>query len=153
MELRMMTLSRRRMFGFLAAAPVAAKAAAQEAAAGLAGMQVGGLVDARNFQAVLDSSCSMPGGIPLQPVSSAIMRAVGIPDWIKRLWQEQARHVNQIDPDIAALQSTSLAGKIAAQRARNYQTIEERFWRGLSWEDARSEADAWRKKTGVGLWG
>ena len=114
-------MKRRKFLGFLAASPIAAKQAAEKAAAELSN------VDLNGFQ---KEPTGGPSASPIVDQSSTVRRLLainGIPDWKMQELRENARHVSRIDPNVAALRSVSLAGKVAMQRNRNFETERSRF--------------------------
>lgn len=67
------------------------------------------------------------------------LKLLGVPDWLRQQWRDQAQHVPVIDPDLAACQSFSLAAKISMQRDRNMARAEAAFWDYGFWKEAREK--------------
>lgn len=121
-------IGRRRVLGFLASSPLAAKAAADEMAGKLAGVAPHGL----------GQGIDVPSSGQTEPQKDAIARALKIPgnrqQVLDMLWEDA--EVRSIDPDLAVLRSFSLNAKITFQRQRNverrYQRLTEDWpWRRL----------------------
>jgi hypothetical protein len=120
-------MNRRRFFGAIAAAPAAAKVAADQAVAELARAQLPG-------GAILGGSGGLYGGnagvygapMAMQQFdgASAMRRLLSDPQALaeyRSLLFERNRTISQIDPDIACHRSFSLNAKIAFQRQRNVE--------------------------------
>jgi hypothetical protein len=60
------------------------------------------------------------------------------PKWFEQKRRMAAKNVNRLDIDIASFQSVSMAGKIAMQRERNYQT---EYMREYDWAEIREAED------------
>ena len=134
-----MKASRRTFFGLMGSAPIAAKAAADDAIAKASGVwSSNGIGDAshRLFGAA---------GTPIAEADLASIpyekRLIGAADYIKTFGlpevmefelRDQARYVSALDPDIACKASWSMSVKIMTQRQRNYQRavsrIEKSAW-------------------------
>lgn len=118
-------LSRRRFLGFLSTAPVAAKRAAEDAAAKLADLSIG--VSRDHGISVGTGSLAAEGPDAPETMQSKIqfMRkwfGGGIPDWIKEeKRRECTRNVTYIHPNIGGLRSVSLQAKFQMQARRNYE--------------------------------
>lgn len=120
-----------------AAAPLAAKAAADEATLKL--MMSGERGLAANAPPPIgwdgetqDSFVKMAGYI----------RTFGLPKHIEEASRERARYVHFLDHDIACKRSWSLAVKIQEQRQRNYQRIIDGYQSGGLFEQAQRKFSA-----------
>jgi len=136
-----MKSTRRTFFGFMGAAPIAAKAAADaEIAKGIGMININGLGDA---------SLRLPGGGPIadEPAKEAYIpyekRIMGAADYIKTFgipasidarMRDEARYVHCLDPDIACKASWSMSVKIMTQRQRNYERAIERI-KSAGWQE------------------
>lgn len=124
-------LARRKFLGMVAASPVAAKMAAEAAAANLAGLRLGGA-------GYLGVPQAIAGG---EITKGAWRLAVANKDALKEIRSllfERQRHVNSIDHDLAAKKSFSLAAKVAYQRERNVQRELEDMTNEWSWSRLES---------------
>lgn len=113
MTLPAKSVGRRGFLRMLSASPLAARAAAEEAAAKLARVDLSGV-----------SPGSPIGGGPqdLTPDQwSQVLRLPGARRQLESLLFEDERNVGAIDHDLAVYRSFSLAAKIAFQRQRNVQ--------------------------------
>lgn len=132
--------TRRTFFGFLGAAPIAAKAAADAEIAKGMNLTLTGLGDA---------SLRLHGGSPLvdQPSQEACIpyekrligaadyvKAFGIPASVDSRMRDDARYVHCLDPDIACKTSWSMSVKIMTQRQRNYDRAVERI-KAAGWQE------------------
>lgn len=73
----------------------------------------------------------------------------GVPEFMLDEWREDNRNINIFDPDIASMNSFSLAAKINLQRERNLTRFEEQFYeRGYR----RAKQKAWEKINGRIRW-
>lgn len=137
-----MGATRRTFFGWLGAAPLAAKAAADaEIAKGIGMNAINGLGDA---------SLRLPGGAPSAsgmidegPFIPYEKRLIGAADYIKTFgipasvdarMRDDARYVHCLDPDIACKTSWSMSVKIMTQRQRNYERAVERI-KAAGWQE------------------
>lgn len=116
-------MKRRNFLGVLAASPLAAKQAAEKAAASLANVDVSGL----------ERPNAIPGaGYTLSNEESkgAVRRLIvdsGIPEWKLEEMRQHSLYVSHLAPDVASLRSASLSGKIAIQRRRNFEQFKAGF--------------------------
>lgn len=122
-----MKASRRTFFAFMGTAPIAAKAAADEAIAKAAG--------AFTANGLGNASMGLPYGGPMPmadtglnvPYEKRLMGAAdyinmfGIPEVMEYELRDRARAVNSLDPDIACKTSWSMSVKLMTQRQRNYE--------------------------------
>lgn len=125
-----------------AAAPMAAKAAAEKEAMTLAGIGVG------------DSPISGdPNGMPgigwhdeANYVRAAShIQMFGLPEHVVEATRERARYVSWLDPDIACKRSWSLSVKVMTQRERNYERLVGTY-RSFGWQ--KQAQDAFQKVSG-----
>jgi len=120
-----MDLNRRKFFGVAAASPLAAREIAKKAIAE-AEMQAAG---------ISLHGDSIYTGIPVSDASPSMrslweaLKDIGIPDWKKEDLWEDAQRSRTLDPDIATMQSPSLAAKVRMQWERNYDRLVERAMR------------------------
>lgn len=116
-------IGRRRFLKLLgvgtAAAPLAAKVAAEEEVKGLTLMR--GYQAPPLAQAFNEAAPSMYGGNELYAKSVDYMRVFGLPKHFEKQLRERAKHVHCLDPDIACKKSWSLNVKIQEQRQRNFK--------------------------------
>jgi hypothetical protein len=138
--------NRRAFLRMAGAAPLAAKAVAEQAAASMSGMEISGLA----------SNALRSGGIGVPPAASEedwakkaldFLTQHGIPEWKEREIRRRHAHVYTLDPDIAAKKSWSMAVKIATQRSRNI----EREMNGLFDRASDMEGSRFRQKYGYWL--
>ena len=125
-----------------AGAPLAAKAALDQAAGAVMGTTISGLGG---------GSIGLPAGGPAAPMTSekyvsygervhrfgAYLQTVGVPKFVEEGLRDQARYVSALDPDIAAKRSWSMSVKIQEQRARNYNRNVERMLRSADYYRAK----------------
>jgi len=121
-----MTMNRRFFLGAAAISPLAAREAAERAmeeAAQLAQMEAAG---------VSTFSDSIPSYVPISDVDQPrrslweFISDVGMPDWKRDDLMADARRSRTLDPDIAAMRSVSLSGKMNMQWERNYRFLVKR---------------------------
>jgi opacity protein-like surface antigen len=142
-------MNRRRFFGLMAAAPIAAKATAQSAAADLAKIQVNGL---GQYGAI--SGGYSVGGLSPSPdygidPRSLLKKALLDPSKraeIESLMFERHRGVGAIDADLACYRTFSLNAKIAFQRQRNVrlalqEEVGESGWQ--RWHESFHKLTGW----------
>lgn len=126
-----MKATRRSFFGFLGAAPLAAKAAADDAVAKMAGVNTTGFASVYTQIPPSASGASMQGRTP-----ASYARLLKDPKTRAELehlfWREQS-HVSLIDADIAVHRSFSLNAKIYYQRQRNVQRRIKDYEEGTRW--------------------
>lgn len=95
-------------------APLAAKAAADEAVARLAGVVTApGTGGAPGFQVLPDGKPDWKAKIRRYLAEQVV------PEWFEEELRERNRHVGYLDPDLACKRSWSMSVKIATQRQRN----------------------------------
>ena len=145
-------MKRRGFLGGILASPLALKAAAEEKAAKLSGWWDGDLLSPVGTDLVHTLADNTPGELISINMESWVARAVKeaqllqtlAPELLERKRRREAKEVRSIDPDLAALQSMSLAAKIAFQRERLYhRTLEEE----AGWID-RVKEEAIRRSLG-----
>ena len=128
--------------GAAVAAPIVAKAAADE----LMGQQAGLVRGVLGGGVEMAQACA-----PAPPDRSRIkdfFSKFGLPDFERdRIWQETSVHY--LDPDIAAKKSWSMNVKILTQRERNFKQRIGRELRAWDFEDAR---EAFQRKHGFWFW-
>lgn len=113
------------------AAPLAAKAAAENMIAQLAGVST--LSPVFDPTVMPTSTGPVSGSAsphPKEPWSVRVRRylsANGIPSWVEAELWEDAKRVVVLDPDIAAKKSWSFSVKLLTQRERNYSRLRARF--------------------------
>jgi hypothetical protein len=119
--------TRRRLFKLMAATPLAAKVAADNAVAVLSGVDTTGITSAT--PSVLPAvSVPAVGGMAWHEklrLSSLHVKNFGLPSFLEEQYRESAKRVNSLDPDIANKKSWSMAFKVCCQRERNYQKMLE----------------------------
>lgn len=86
---------------------------------------------------------------PRPRIAREALKIMGLPQWQKDQWRDEAKHVSVLDPDLASMRSMSLSAKIYIQQERNYQKHEDHFWNWWSLSDARH---AWHKAFGEYDW-
>lgn len=133
--------------GAVAAAPIVAKAAADELIGKHAGL---GTFSA--FGNISGGEGGMPNGCAPSPQDPSLIRdffhRFGLPEFERaRIWEETA--VGGLDPDIAAKQSWSMSVKILTQRQRNFNRRIDKQYRHWGYEDARA---AFQQKHGFWWW-
>jgi hypothetical protein len=144
-------MKRRGFLGGILASPLALKAAAEEKIAKLSGWRDGDLLSPVGTDLVDTLADNAPGGIGFggeswmaRAVKEAKLLRTLAPELFERKRRREAKEVRSIDPDLAALQSMSLAAKIAFQRERLYhRTLEEE----AGWID-RVKEEAIRRSLG-----
>lgn len=115
-----------------AAAPIAGKQIAEEAAAKLAGVYTGGGISSAGLSAAPQSSDD--------PSPEAYRFSLKIPhvrEEVERMLFQQERLVGYIDPDIAVMRSVSLSAKICYQRKRNVERRMEELQNEWPWQRLR----------------
>lgn len=120
--------TRRGFLGFMAAAPVAAKGAAKEAAMKLTGANVG-------MAGVHDPSIRL-----------------GVPDWLKKQIKKETSYVREIHPDIAALRSVSVSGMFRMQRQYQFRSGIRRVQGYASGEEEQWEEMRKKLAEETGFW-
>lgn len=111
-------IARRKFMQALAAAPLAAKGAADQAIAKAAGIGASGLGAAGHFGGVPAGSAS--SGEPSAVKVLSWLKTFGLPEHVRERMKVETRYVAFLDPDLAAKRSWSMSVKIAAQRQRNF---------------------------------
>ena len=133
-----MKASRRSFFAFMGTAPLAAKAAADEALAKAAGAFASNGLGNASLGLPYGGSPPYAGGGLNVPYEKRLMGAAdyikmfGIPEVMEYEIRDRSRSVNCLDPDIACKASWSMSVKLMTQRQRNYeheiQRIEKSGW-------------------------
>jgi len=136
-------MQRRKFLAFMAAGPVAAKAAADKVALGHMGISTTGLADP------IDQPCTSGSETEDGIKTLDWLRAHGIPEWRMEDIEKEAKFVRALDPDLACNKSMSLAAKIYSQRDRQLaRLIDEE----TSLRMRNRARDAWLKKAGMSWW-
>jgi hypothetical protein len=142
-------MNRRKFFGAMAAAPAAAKMAAETAAAELSKIHVGALGGAEMPSAAYGQQIMGASGSSGLDPRNLLKRALMDPQKraeLRSLMFERNRHVPSIDPDIACYRSFSLNAKVTFQRQRN---VERGFQEDLGesgwqrWQEAARKLIGW----------
>lgn len=118
--------TRRKFFGLMGSAPIAAKAAADQAVAGLSGLS--------HYSGLGDTGIHIPYGGPPNslgelPWEQRIIKSVGhiklfgMPDFVEFRLREQAKNISSLDPDLAIKRSWSMNVKITEQRQRYFNRL------------------------------
>jgi hypothetical protein len=124
----MMRATRRRFFGLVGAAPLAAKATTDAEIARMIG--AGDLVGLGNASLGLSyggAPQSAPSGGPYVPYEKRLIgaadyiRMFGVPETMEFELRDRAKHICFIEPDIANKRSWSMTVKAMTQRQRNYE--------------------------------
>lgn len=130
-------ISRRGFFGAMAGAAMGGRKIAQDAAMQLAGI-------GRGFPPAPPMSLGgwatqAPSSAPPRVLTRAAMRLMGVPDWLRKEWAEQAKGRARValDPDLAECRFMSLSVKVIHQQMRNEKAVEEEFWNRSSWRQRR----------------
>lgn len=128
------TLSRRKFFGASLLAPLAAKAAADNAVAEMAGINTRGLGANPYFTGVP----AVPGGIDLGDPKIQALRSLGLcPEWLTETVQRDAIWAARTLPmDLASLRSVSVSAKFFMARTRE----EEKAWTHAARQYAMNQA-------------
>jgi len=78
------------------------------------------------------------GGTTLRGRALAtLLRTIGIPDWKRKEFRNEARMYRQLDPDIASMRSISVSTALRMQWERNERRAEERMFSWLEGDDDR----------------
>lgn len=120
-------VKRRGFLGLMAASPFAAKTAAkdilEQEAMNLSGLHVGGLAgNSRNPD--LQNSNGYPDHDTLKSLVAEFLKINGIPQFKIDEFKEDAKHLNQISPDLSVLRSMSLMTKLSTSR-RKYVELQK----------------------------
>lgn len=151
------TTTRRRFFAWMGTAPIAARQGMETAARQLAGIGNGqgvpsldlrgSLIDGANDVGA-PSSAQMVGAdwrLARKLRDDLIRKALDTPERraeLEAILYEEHRSVHNLDPDLAANRSFSLAAKVCYQRQRNVQrAIEYTVKENSPWEQVRSWKD------------
>jgi hypothetical protein len=124
-----MQATRRKFFGLIGAAPIAAKATSDAALGRAAGVSdISGIGNGS-----LGLSYGAPAGDEAVPYAQRIIGAAdyikmfGVPDVMEFELRDRSRNVYCLDPDIASKSTWSMAFKITLQRQRNYERAVEQI--------------------------
>ena len=136
-----MNFSRRGLLKILPAAPMAVSLAQAEAvkmvSAGVGSASLGPVPYGGNTGL---ASASVPFFEKLRGQALAmLLRTVGIPEWKRKEIRQNARYSRQLDPDIAALQSVSLAAKLNMQWRRNEAAAEKSMFDYMTGSSERED--------------
>lgn len=143
-------MRRRSFLGFLAASPIAAKAAASKAAAEVSAMSMTDV--AVMAKAPLDglmSAHAINSQTPHDAIAKFIIKN-GIPDFKREEMRKNAQHVRALDIDIASMRSLSPVAKLSMQARRNYQNYEQAFM--AQWMKSGINAKARQFSEKYGWW-
>jgi hypothetical protein len=117
-----MQATRRKFFGMVGTAPLAARGAAEAVTRQLAGIGAGLSYNTGVFTQPMAAQGQAGQLLGFQKLrQEAFKRAVALPQWrgeIESILYQQYRQIGNIDPDIAVMRSFSLSAKIAFQRQR-----------------------------------
>jgi len=116
--------TRRNFFGWMAASPLAVKAAGDKAVAELMKIDVNGVEDGGG--GFLMAPSSVPNELSLEKKLSNCLNYVkvfGLPSEVEEQYRINSRVVRELDYDIANKKSWSMAFKVCCQRQRNYERI------------------------------
>jgi hypothetical protein len=116
-----MKINRRGILKMLPSLPMAARAAQRQAE-----KMTGIAVDGRDDELMESLHGGGRDGIKGR-AAIKLLRVLGIPEWKKRSMKRRARYNRLLDPDIAALKSVSLSGRIGMQWRKNEQRSLERM--------------------------
>jgi hypothetical protein len=100
-----------------AAAPLAAKAAADSEIAKLAGLAL----DSAPPRQYAPSYGMGEDYLKARVAAADYVKLLGVPDFVKEQLRRNAQYVSCLDPDLAAKRSWSMAVKIVTQRERNFE--------------------------------
>lgn len=110
-----MKVERRKVLGFLALSPMAAKAVVEEGAAKLSGTRLG----LSGYSGGMEPESVSPSGEIQKETWSLVRGDAKALSELKSLFFERERTIGLVDHDLASKRSFSLAAKIAYQRERN----------------------------------
>lgn len=138
----MLEPTRRKFLGFIALSPVAAKATAEETAKELSGINTRGFGTVENYSGPIEDDYKPSLRIKLL----RRLLKLGIPEFKKAKMRREARSVYNLNPNIAAMKSTSLVAKVRQQKEQNYRDMERQFWIDFSGPDIDDAAHKFRKE-------
>jgi hypothetical protein len=104
-----------------AAAPLAAKAAADAEIAKLTGINVGASAGFYPTHPGPGGSLGFDEYNKLKIAAAGYSEVGGIPEFVREQLWRNAQYVSYLDPDLASKRSWSMAVKIQTQRERNFQ--------------------------------
>lgn len=108
-----MKTTRRKFFGFMAAAPVAAQSTAEQ----FVGLGPGGVLGGS-----VPSALGPADDIQACKTLSDFFKAFGfLPPWKIQQERERTKYVNRLDADIAGLRSVSMSAKLSIQSDRDFE--------------------------------
>lgn len=138
-----MKTTRRKFFGFVAAAPVAAQSVAEKLV-GLSTPSVFGHSGVVRSQVAPSDSDR-----PRKRLSDFYRLFGDLPEWAIRQARENSKYVHRLDTDIASFRSVSLAAKISMQSERDFQERIRNIKHGdvydlmQKWGEENSEYTTW----------
>lgn len=141
-----MKMHRRKFLRGIAAAPVAAKGAAESLAAKAAGL---GVIGKDAVHTNMSCEPEVSGSNEAQKQLRDWILQNGLPEWRKKELFRSSKYVTALDPDIASMRSFSLAGKVAMQANRNFEKSVDRFHESTEHEDI---VEKFTKATGLERW-
>jgi len=130
------SLNRRSFFGVAAASPFAAKDVAKKVIED-ATMQASGVSTFSDgiYTGIITSGVDDTN--PIKNFWDAMLEMGGLPEWKRDDLWEDARRNRTLDPDIAAMRSLSLQGKMQLQWRRNYDRLVKRAFAQRRMERAK----------------
>jgi hypothetical protein len=141
-----MNLTRRGLFRFLPAIPLAARGvkAEVERLSGMASLGEGAHMARFAGNVAGEAPFSSPGvacgGEPKRGRTLVdFLKKLGLPSWKKEELRRTARYSRLIDPDLAALRSVSPAAMLRLQWARNEAELERQFYAQQLADEERNE--------------
>lgn len=129
-----MKVSRRGIFKMLPAVPMAVKQAQKEAE-----KLVGASIDNPRDEYLFSRDFGEREGMKGSALVRFLRNLGGLPGWKQRELRRDARRNRRLDPDVAALQSVSLSGKLAIQANRTEKRMTERYFGNLIEDEERDE--------------
>jgi len=146
-----MNPNRRSFFGMMAAAPLIAKTAAEDAAKKLAGINQRGLTSrvfvGNGFAESLGSdSLPFTERFSISKLVQKYLLKNGLPEWKKTEIREGAMQVYSLNANIAAMRSPSLVGKVHMQRKVNYKEEVDALYRRFAEMSIEGQKERFKKK-------
>lgn len=121
-----MRMNRRFFLGAAATSPFTAREAAEQAMAEAMQAAQMAATGVSTFSDSMPSAINVPADIPTTRALWDFIQDTGMPDWKHEDLKGDARRSRTLDPDIAALRSVSLSGKMNMQWDRNYRWLVRR---------------------------
>lgn len=121
-----MNATRRRFFGFLGTAPLAARAAAEKTASDISGVWL-------NPPGYGQGTPASQAQLPPDQIRSALLN-LRTKRMVEEILYEEERNISRIDPDLAVLRSFSLNAKVTFQRQRNVEWRLRNMQSGWTWD-------------------